>query len=140
MSEGDFMRAFEDGTLPPRDFHHGDHLRAAWLLLDSLPLDEALSATRRGLQTLALRAGVPGHYHETITRGWMVLLSARRKMQSQHSLEACLADFPEGKNPLHMYWSEELLRSKGARAGWVPPDLSSLPEPQETATRYTKEG
>ncbi len=54
-----FVRAFANGSLSAGKFHHGDHLRAAWLLLDRLPFDEALNALRIGLQTLATRAGVP---------------------------------------------------------------------------------
>src|SRR6185503_16079693 len=33
VNDRDFLAAFEAGTLPEEQFHHPDHVRAAWLLL-----------------------------------------------------------------------------------------------------------
>lgn len=123
MSDGDFLRAFQDRSIPVKQFHHGDHLRLAWLLLERLPFEDALDSVRRGLQNFAVRAGNAAHYHETVTRGWMLLLAA----QEERTFEACLASYPAGENPMHSFWSAEVLKSEAARVGWVPPDLAPLP-------------
>jgi CDP-diacylglycerol--glycerol-3-phosphate 3-phosphatidyltransferase len=130
MSDGEFLRGFQNGDIPVSQFHHGDHLRVAWLLLERLPFDDALESIRIGLRAFATRAGSASHFHETMTRGWMLLLAA----QGEGTLEACLADYPEGENPLHSFWSAELLQSERARTGWVPPDLAPLPP---VSTRWT---
>ena len=131
MSDGEFLRAFQNRDIPVGQFHHGDHLRLAWLLLERLPFDDALDSVRRGLQTFAVRTGNPAHYHETTTRGWLLLLAA----QEERTLDECLATYPEGENPLHSFWSADLLKTDEARTAWVPPDLAELPP---VSTRWTQ--
>jgi len=46
LSDDALLRAFEDGTLPPGAFHHRDHVRTAWALLEQRPVLEALSVFR----------------------------------------------------------------------------------------------
>jgi CDP-diacylglycerol--glycerol-3-phosphate 3-phosphatidyltransferase len=123
MSDGDFLRSLQDRSIPGGQFHHGDHLRLAWLLLELLPFEEALDATRRTLQNFALRTGSANHYHETITRGWLLLLASQEGLTFQE----CVDSYPQGENPLLSFWSQDVLQSEAARTGWVPPDLADLP-------------
>jgi CDP-diacylglycerol--glycerol-3-phosphate 3-phosphatidyltransferase len=123
MSDGDFLRAFQDRSIPVSQFHHGDHLRLAWLLLERLPFDDAMDSARRGLQNFALRAGNAANYHETVTRGWMLLLAA----QEERTFDEAIANYPPGENPMHYFWSAGLLKTEPARTAWVPPDLAPLP-------------
>nr|WP_232296253.1 CDP-alcohol phosphatidyltransferase family protein [Terriglobus sp. TAA 43] len=124
MSDGDFLRAFQDRDIATSQFHHGDHLRLAWLLLERLPFDDALDSVRKGLQNFALRTGNAAHYNETVTQGWMRLLAA----QEAKTFADAMADYPEeGDNPLHAFWQPETLKSEASRTGWVPPDVSPLP-------------
>ena len=124
MSNGDFLRAFQDRDIPVAQFHHGDHLRLAWLLLERLPYDDALQTVRSGLQNFAARTGNPAHYHETTTQGWMRLLAA----QEATTFEEALSEYPQGDgNPLHGFWQPETLASDQARTNWVPPDIADLP-------------
>src|ERR1700761_8339873 len=106
MSDGDFLRSFQDRDIPAAQFHHGDHLRLAWLLLERLPVDDATDAACRGLRASAHRSGAQIHYNETMTRGWMRLLAARSERSFAEFANALPA--VEG-NPLHQYWSPALL-------------------------------
>jgi CDP-diacylglycerol--glycerol-3-phosphate 3-phosphatidyltransferase len=140
MSDGDFLRAFQDRDIPAAQFHHGDHLRLGWLLLERLPVDDATDAACRGLRAFAHRHGADAHYNETMTRGWMRLLAAR----GERTFSAFVATLPDAdaadsssaplENPLARYWSPELLKSDSARAVYVEPDLAPLP-PVETRWR-----
>jgi CDP-diacylglycerol--glycerol-3-phosphate 3-phosphatidyltransferase len=123
MSDGDFLRAFQGREIPTSQFHHGDHLRLAWLLLERLPFDDALDSVRKGLQNFAARTGNPAHYHETLTQGWMRLLAA----QEAKTFAEALADYPADESPLQLFWKPETLKTEAARTTWVPPDVAPLP-------------
>ena len=41
LSDDALLRAFEEGTLPPGAFHHRDHVRTAWALLEQRPVLES---------------------------------------------------------------------------------------------------
>lgn len=124
MSDGDFLRAVQDREIPTKQFHHGDHLRLAWLLLERLPFDDALQSLRKALRSFAVRTGKPENFHETLTQGWLRLLAA----QQAATLDEALREYPQdGSDPMHSFWQPETLRSPQARAEWVPPDVAELP-------------
>ena len=85
-----FLTAFESKALSPADFHHRDHLRAAWAMLRTYPLLEAIARYVAGLKGLATAAGKPGIYHETITWAYLLLLH-ERLAQDADSLDAPLS-------------------------------------------------
>jgi CDP-diacylglycerol--glycerol-3-phosphate 3-phosphatidyltransferase len=142
MSDGDFLRSFQDKGIPASQFHHGDHLRLGWLLLERLSVDDATDAACRGLRAFAHRNGADTHYNETLTRGWMRLLAAR----GERSFSDFVATLPDAgaadssvapsENPLHRHWSPELLKDDAARVAYVEPDREPLP-PVHTRWRST---
>jgi len=48
---------FEAGRVDPNHFHHRDHVRVAYALLEKHPFPEALLHLARGLRLLATKAG-----------------------------------------------------------------------------------
>jgi hypothetical protein len=121
-----FLRAFETTRLSPADFHHRDHIRAAWAMLCSYPPSEALARFTSALKRLAARAGKPERYHETIT--WAYLLLVHERLTG----EARALPFGEfaAKNPdlltwgpsiLDEYYRPEVLSSERARQVFVLP-------------------
>ena len=125
VSDDEFLAAFTSCTLPASSFHHGDHLRLAWLLLHRKPLDEALTLVREGIQRYAAHLGVRHLYHETITTAWVKLLATHHEASftefiatNEHRLNQEL---------LHRFWTPAVLNSEAARSGWVPPDKRALP-------------
>lgn len=126
-----FLRAFEATRIAPAEFHHREHIRAAWAVLCHYPLEEALRRYRAALQRVAARAGKPGIYHETITWAYLLLIHERLTAQSSGGGGDSL-QFTEfaARNPdlltwrpsiLDAYYSKEVLSSERARQSFVLP-------------------
>lgn len=73
-----FLDAFDSGALSPRDFHHREHLRLAWLCVIQSGTEAAMEEFPRRLRAFLARHRVdPAKYHETVTIGWLRLVGAR---------------------------------------------------------------
>src|SRR2546430_17709773 len=77
MSDEEFIAELEGGTLPEDQFHHADHLHAAWLYLTRFPAAEALARFSKVLRRYAASLGKADRYHETITWAYLLLLNER---------------------------------------------------------------
>lgn len=129
------IRGFEDGTLQRERWTHRAHLVVASWYLICHPEEEAIKRMRDGIMAYNAAHGVvstpESGYHETITLFWIRVLHA---WLSQARLECSLVqlinglaeNFADGSRPFRHY-SKERLMSLEARAGWVEPDLNSLP-------------
>ena len=81
--DGEFLRAFEDATLPADRFHHSDHVWVAWRYLSDRPLLEALTRFTESLKRFAAAHGATGLYHETITWAYFFLIHERMAAGSE---------------------------------------------------------
>jgi hypothetical protein len=131
LSDDEFRRHFEEGTLPAAEFHHRDHVRLAWVYLRSAPPIEALARFGEGLRKLAARHGKPDLYHETITWAYLLLIRERMERRTAGSLDSW-EEFAE-TNPdlltwkpsvLASYYRPETLGSELARRVFVLPDAA----------------
>jgi hypothetical protein len=116
------LNDFEAGRIPGSEFPHERHVRVAWSLSRRYPHDEALRRMAEGIRGIAARAGIPGKYHETITRAWFELVA------QAESLDA----YPEllDSSLLARYYSPERLAA--GRHEWLEPDLRPLVLAQAT--------
>src|SRR5262245_25424280 len=73
----EFIRQFEDSTLPAEQFHHPDHVRLVWLYLGRFPVMEVLNRFSEGLKRFAAAKGKSGLFHETITWAYVFLIHER---------------------------------------------------------------
>lgn len=107
---------FEADRIPGSEFPHERHLRVAWGLSRRYSRDEAYSRLADGIRRIAARAGVPGKYHETMTRAWFELAAQAES----------LAAHPEllDRSLLLRYYSRE--RLEAGRHEWLEPDLAPL--------------
>jgi hypothetical protein len=107
---------FEAGRIVGSEFPHEHHLRVAWGLSRRYERDEAFRQLAAGIRDIAARAGVPGKYHETMTRAWFELAA------QAESLEA----YPEllDRSLLSRYYSPERLAA--GKHEWLEPDLAPL--------------
>ena len=129
-SDEDFLRAFEDLSFPADQFHHREHIRAAWLYLKSSDASRAAERMSASVRRFANHHGATQKYHYTLTLAWMRLVGAALVETPQdYSFAEFLAAHPElgDKNILAKYYSAELLQTTAAREGWVEPDLQPLP-------------
>ena len=124
MTDDDFTDAFEMGNIAPADFDHRAHLRAAFCLLRRRPFLDACIAMRDGVQGIALRAGRPGLYHETITIAFMSIVAQRLASLPGVARDAFFAVQPDllDRALLGRWYARETLESPLARTQFVLPD------------------
>lgn len=73
----EFLQALEACTLPPEEFGHAAHLRAAYLYASAHEFPEALAHMRRALQAYCAALGKSDRYDEAITTAFMALVVQR---------------------------------------------------------------
>jgi hypothetical protein len=130
MNDDDFVQAFMDGSLPPGQFHHRDHLRLAWLLNRRLDGELAGIAIASGIQRFAALHGHAEKYHETLTQFWVRIVAHTAHARPDITdFEAFIATFPQllDEGLPNRHWQHETMASATARARWVEPDLLALP-------------
>jgi CDP-diacylglycerol--glycerol-3-phosphate 3-phosphatidyltransferase len=125
LSDRDFLAAIRSCSYPAASFHHADHLRLAWLLLERLPLCGAQQQLCELIRNFAKSLGKEARYHHTITIAWTCLLASHAEtffaeFLSLHGARASAALLEE-------FWTRALLMSDAARQGWVEPDIRPLP-------------
>jgi hypothetical protein len=134
MNDDALWETFSRHALSATEWTHEAHLRVAYLHVTRYALDEAHLRMRAGIIRMNERHGltesVERGYFETLTRVWLVLvLDATRRASVERSMDL-LASCPElldRKLPLRHY-SAELLRTANARAIFLAPDRSPLPD------------
>lgn len=128
MTDQELLAQFEDGTLPAEQFHHLEHVRAAFLYLAKYPIIDALQAFSKALRKFAEVHAKPQLYHETITWAYVFLIQERRaragKRQNWDEFAQNNPDLLIWKDGiLTQYYCPETLASDLARAVFVLPDL-----------------
>lgn len=127
LDDREFIRRFEDCTLPAAEFHHRDHVRLAWLYLREHPPLQALTRFSEGLKRYAATNGHDGLYHETITWAYLLLIRERAaRGGAGETFEEFAAANPDlltwRPSILASYYREETLASDLARRVFVMPD------------------
>ena len=130
MTNEEFIRDFEAGTLPAASFHHEQHVRAVWLYLRHYSLLETLARFSESLKRFAAANGKPNLYHETITWAYAFLIHERTRRnprpQTWAEFVAANSDLFDWKNNiLKSFYEEDTLRSDLARQVFVFPDKKS---------------
>ena len=110
-------------------FGHREHLELAWSYLGRYRLERAAEAMTTAVRHLAREHGMPGRYHETITRSWVRLVDVHRRNSDASSFDEFIARNSGllDRRLLERHYSRELIDSDHARAEWTEPDLRPLP-------------
>lgn len=131
MSDDQFLAAFLDSTMPPTGFDHLGHMRAAWLLLQRRPLEDAVAETCDAIARLATRLGVPGKYNRTLSEAFVRLMAHGGATDRALSWEDFLARNAtlkgDARGVLARHYRGETLSSPVARDCFIPPDRQPLP-------------
>jgi hypothetical protein len=123
-----FLAAFLEASLAPASFTHHAHLHAAWLLLQRMPLEDAVGAACDALAAIARRHGAPEKFHRTVTEAYVRLIASRGPAASWDAFLAANADLAQdGRRLLARYYSDDLLHSSAARERFLAPDRDPLP-------------
>jgi uncharacterized glyoxalase superfamily protein PhnB len=138
LSDAEFLQQFDAGTLDLDAFDHEAHVRAAWLCLRAAPFREAVARLRRGLKRLAISAGQPQRYHETITVAYARLIHKQMRLLNDPSWQEFTAQSPDLLGPdlaaVRALYGQEALDAPESRKTFVPPPAWNL-EPVERFLR-----
>src|SRR6266478_4381663 len=78
MDDETFLARFEAAAFPMNEWHHREHIKAAYLYLRRYPFEIALGRMRRSIQALNAAHHLPESptrgYHETMTQAWLRLV------------------------------------------------------------------
>jgi hypothetical protein len=130
MSDDPFLAAFLDSSMPPAGFDHLGHIRAAWLLLQRRPLEDAVTETCNAIARLATRLGVPEKYNRTLSEALVRLMAHGGATDRTLSWQAFLAAntdlVGEARCVLARHYSDATLNSQTARERFMQPDRQPL--------------
>ena len=125
-----FLAAFENGTWPIADWKHGHHLVMATCYAFANGRDVALERARANIPKYNDAQGgkntEDSGYHETLTVFWIDRVvetmpkSGSRVDAVRHVLDALAAR----RDLWREYYSFDIVKSKEARARYMPPDLT----------------
>ena len=125
LSDAEFLEQFDAGTLDLETFDHTAHFRAAWLCLREAPFRDALGRLRRGLKRLAISAGRPQRYHETITVAYARLIARQMRALGNPPWDEFRARsaelFAPGLGAIRSLYDPAIIDSPEARKIFVPP-------------------
>src|SRR2546427_1937324 len=120
-SDEEFLRAFEDLSFPADLFHHGEHIRVAWLYLKSSDASRAAERMSEGIRRFANHHGATQKYHHTLTLAWMRLVAAALGEPPEgYAFEQFITAHRQRLDVklLATYDSQELLRTRGPPEPW----------------------
>lgn len=126
LSDDEFVSAFEECRIEPANFHHGDHVRLAWLYAGRYATATAEGKLLSGIRQFAVQAGVPEKFQYSTTVAWARLVAAsRRNSKAEQSFDKWIAEHTQflDRRLLDKYYSKGKLESEPARSVWVEPDL-----------------
>jgi hypothetical protein len=134
MDDEAFLRSFEDGTYPYKEWHHRAHVKVAYLYLRQYSLERASEKVRAGIRAYNMANQVPEGptmgYHETMTQAWVRLVHVTLcEYGPGESADGFFEQHPQlsQKKALRFFYSKERFMSPEAKAKFVEPDLAPLP-------------
>ena len=132
----EFLKAFEEGTYPIKQWTHESHIIMAAGYLSQLSEEAATPVIREGIKHFNLSQGGQNTntsgYHETLTIFWIRIVAAfletlPETLSRLDKVRACANKFGPLSGLFRDYWSYDLLQSTEARKEWRAPDLKALP-------------
>ena len=137
MTDDEHLRAFEDLTLPFRQWTHHAHVKVAYMYLRRHPFAEALRRMRGGVKAYNARHGVPesetSGYNETTTHAFMHLILATMHAYGRTHPTADADTFCDAhpqlmtRHALRLFYSPERRMHPLAKTQFIQPDLAPLP-------------
>ncbi len=130
LTDAQFIAAMEQLRIANSNFHHRDHIRLAWAYLQTFSAPVAEAKLTDCIRQFAIHNGAPHKYHHTITFVWVrIVAAAMRLTPALQSFEPFASAHPflfDARLPWNFH-SAARLDTEAARAGWMEPDLHSLP-------------
>ncbi len=126
LNDANFIKQFEQLTLPPEQFSHTGHIRLAWLYLSNNKREEAIEKAKRGIKAYAESLGAKDKYHTTITHYLVKEIADRQALQPAESWQSFITQNGDLEldaiSVLLQYFSKHRLFSDKARVELIKPD------------------
>jgi hypothetical protein len=137
MDDEEFLRAFEQRTLPFDQWTHAAHVRVAFLYLRNLSFDAALVKMREGIKAYNAANNVPegptSGYNETTTAAFLHLIAATIAAYDQTFPTPDAQSFCDThpqlmtRHILRLFYSPQRRMDPRGKETFVEPDLAPLP-------------
>lgn len=117
---------FETMQLSAPDFHHADHVRVAFAMLQKYEYADACSRYANTIKAMADAVGVPEKYSATITFAFMSVIAERKAQSICETADDFLAVNPDllRRDVLSKWYSKDRMTSALARAQFLLPDAA----------------
>lgn len=131
-----FLRGFEDGTWPVKEWTHRSHVIMAACYLTALNEADATSVIRENIRGYNLAQGGQNTdtsgYHETLTIFWIrvidrFLRSLPPALSRLDKIRAAAGEFGGRSRLFEDFWTFDVVKSVEARRTWIAPDRLPLP-------------
>lgn len=127
LSDEEFEKQFEDGSLSSELFTHEAHLRLAWIHINKYGLDKGIENVCHQIQRYAEILGVKNKFNKTVTVAAMKAVNHFMKRSSSNNFETLIKEFPklktEFKSLMNAHYGIDIFRSAAARKEFIEPDL-----------------
>lgn len=137
MNDADFLRSFEDGSLPFDRWNHRAHVKVAFLYLREHLFEQALEKMRAGIKAYNAVHQVPdgptSGYHETTTVAFLHLIAAAMAAYGETfptpDADSFCDTHPQlmSRHALRFFYSPARRGHPDAKTSFVEPDLAPLP-------------
>jgi hypothetical protein len=119
----ELTRSFEAHDIDAVSFHHAEHIRVAFDLLQKYDFVDASSIYAKGIQAIATNAGVPRKFNTTITYAFLSLIAQGIAEMEKPGYDWFLTNNTDlfAKNILERWYSPKVLQSDTARKIYLLP-------------------
>jgi hypothetical protein len=134
----EFLRSFEQCTLPFERWTHRAHVRVGFLYLSTHSFEDALEHMRAGVRRYNAAKNVPqgltSGYNETTTHAFLHLIAAVKSAYAQTHPATTSEEFCDlhpqlmSKHVLRLFYSPQRRMDPLAKQQFVEPDLAPLPK------------
>lgn len=140
MNEKEYIKRFENLSLPADKFNHKGHLWLGWLYIRDHGLGVASEKLNSGIKKFAESLGAGMKFHYTLTTTFACAIKSRfKKDQTFEDFLEVNQDFVDDAMKLiGTHYSQELLATEEARVGLVAPDKEPFPKEFEIEIGLTK--
>jgi len=141
MTDEEFLKSFEDLSLPFDQWTHRAHVKVAYCYLRHYSFDKALQKMRAGIKAYNARHGVPDNptsgYNETTTHAFLHLIAATiwayGVVFPTDNADSFCDTHPQlmTRHALRLFYSPQRRMHPLAKTQFVEPDLAPLPQLDE---------
>lgn len=139
LTDKEFIRLFESAAWPREEWHHRQHIKVAYLYLRQYPLKDASIRIRERIKAFntvkQVEESLTSGYHETMTQAWLRLVYFTLcKYGAAETADSFYEQHPQlwGKKVLRFYYTKERFLSAEAKANFLEPDITPLPQSQKS--------